>query len=489
MRLSRLKILSRSDIDALYAAALHLLQSVGIQYQYEPSLKLLEDSGCMVDYKTQITKIPEGLVEDCLRYTPKQIRFSGRDPKKDMRVVAGERPHITAMSGYRHLLTYPDNKYKPYTTMDVAHKARICDYLPLIEGIGLPGTGGREYPENVRSVYALEAHYNNTTKPVTYYQPNNWVEAEASIKIARIVAGGEEEFRKRPLYTAWWCSTDPLQWSTDGCRSFEIYAKWGIPVGIVTLPIYGATSPASFAGTVAQELAELLSGVVLVQLLNKGTPIWLRLPGGTVLDMKKTFWYRTSSSSALLSAAKIQLIHNFGIPVSSGGISRGESKRVDSQWGMEGLYGMINLLIGADLFSCDGTVALGQGTSYEGLLISHEALKSVLRILEGVEVSPEALALDLFEKEGPGGKFIGYRHTLKWYLKEHVPPVLFDKEVWQKWDEMGRKDIVDRAHEKVVEILDTHHVEPLPRHVLDEIHAYQKNYRKQVEEGKLVPGV
>jgi trimethylamine:corrinoid methyltransferase-like protein len=66
--------------------------------------------------------------------------------------------------------------------------------------------------------------------------------------------------------------------------------------------------------------------------------------------------------------------------------------------------------------------------------------------------------------------------------------VLFDKEVWQKWEEMGRKDIVERAHEKVVEILDTHHVEPLPNSVLEEIHAYQKDYRKKVEAGKFVPG-
>ena len=63
-----------------------------------------------------------------------------------------------------------------------------------------------------------------------------------------------------------------------------------------------------------------------------------------------------------------------------------------------------------------------------------------------------------------------------------------DKEVWQKWEELGRKDIVDRAHEKVVEILDTHHVDPLPRNVLDEIHAYQKEYRKKVEAGILVAG-
>jgi trimethylamine:corrinoid methyltransferase-like protein len=73
-------------------------------------------------------------------------------------------------------------------------------------------------------------------------------------------------------------------------------------------------------------------------------------------------------------------------------------------------------------------------------------------------------------------------------LKEHVPPELFDKEVWQKWEEIGRRDIVDRAHEKVVEILDTHEVEPLPKSTLDEIHNYQRAYRKKVESGALLPG-
>jgi trimethylamine--corrinoid protein Co-methyltransferase len=480
--------LSKDDIDTIYAAALHVLGSVGVQYKYKPILKLLKENGCEVDFKTEIAKIPEGLVEDCIRYTPKQILFCGRDPKKDLRVVAGERAYITATTGCRQLLTYPDNKYKPYTTEDVAKKTKICDYLPLVKGLDMPGEGGLDYPEEVCSVYALEAFYNNTSKPVTGYQPHNWVEAAGSLDIAKIVAGGEEEFRKRPIYTAWWCATDPLQWSADGCKSFELFTKLGVPIGVrVGGPVIGATSPASFAGLLTHTVAEWLSGIVMVQLNRKGTPIWLGA-NGPVMEMKKLFWYRVSSTSSIWSTANVQIAHHFNLPVIGGGVSGGESKTVNAQWGLEGLYPFLPLLAGADLVTCGSTVGLGQGVSYEGLLISHEAVKSVLRILEGVEVNPEALALDLFEQEGPGGKFIGYRHTLKWYLKEHVPPELFDKEVWQKWEEMGRKDIVDRAHEKVVEILQTHTVESLSREVLDEIHAYQKAYRKKVEAGILVPG-
>jgi trimethylamine--corrinoid protein Co-methyltransferase len=485
-------VLSNDDIESIYAATLHILENVGIEYRYEPSLKLLEENGCEVDHKTMIAKIPEGLVEDCLRYTPRQMRFYGRDSKKDLRVVAGEGAHVTAGTGCRHLLTYPDNTYKPYTTEDVAHKAKICDYLPLVEGVGMPGEGGLEHPEEVCSVYALEAFYNNTTKPVTGYQPHNWVETVASLDMASIVAGGPEEFKKRPMYTAHWCATDPFQWSADGCKSLELYAKSGAPTGLLVAgPVIGATSPTSLAALITQTLAEWLSGLVLVQLNRKGTPIWLGA-GSPVLDMKKLFWYRVSSTSALWDTANIQIAHHLNLTmgvIGGGGVSGGESKTINAQWGMEGLYRLVPLLAGSDMIGCGGIVGLGQGVSYEGVLISHEAIKSVLRILEGVEVSPEALALDLFEKEGPGGKFIGYRHTLKWYLKEHVPPVLFDKEVWQKWEEMGRKDIVDRAHEKVVEILDTHHVEPLPKDVSDKIHAYQKAYRKKVEAGILVPGI
>jgi trimethylamine--corrinoid protein Co-methyltransferase len=489
LKLSRIKILSNDDIEAIYAAALHVLENVGIEYRYEPTLKLLEENGCKVDYKTEIVRIPEGLIEDCLRYTPRQMRFYGRDPKKDLRVVAGEGAHVTATSGCRHLLTYPDNTYKPYTTEDVGHKAKICDYLPLVEGVGMPGEGGRNYPEEVCSVYALEAHYNNTTKPVTGYQPKNWVETVASLDMARLVAGGSEEFIKRPIYTAHWCATDPFQWSADGCKSVELYAKSGAPTGLLVAgPVIGATSPTSFAGLLTQTLAEWLSGLVMVQLNRKGTPIWLG-HSAPVLDMKQLFWYRISSTSAIWASACVQIVHHLNLVYRGGGVSGGESKTVNAQWGMEGLFPYLPLLAGSDMVSCGGTVGLGQGVSYEGLLISHEAIKSVLRILEGVEVSPEALALDLFEKEGPGGKFIGYRHTLKWYLKEHVPPVLFDKEVWQKWEELGRKDIVDRAHDKVVEILDTHNVDPIPKDVSEKIHAYQKAYRKKVEAGTLVPGM
>jgi trimethylamine--corrinoid protein Co-methyltransferase len=487
VKLSKIKILSNDDIESIYAAALHILGRIGIQYRYEPALKLLEENGCEVDYKTEIAKIPEDLVEDCLRYTPRQIRFYGRDPKKDMRVVLGERTHITGGSGTRYLLEYPKNNYTPFTMNNVAKMARLCDFLPRIEGVGFPGQSALDYPSDVRSVYALEAFFQNTTKPPTGNNPNNWVEVEASLNIAKIVAGGEEEFRKRPMHSTGWWTTDPFQWSTDGCKTFELCANWGAPTGVGAYPITGATSPASFAAVFTQIVAEWLSGIVLLQLYNKGLPIWL-VDGAPTLDMKRGFWYRISSSSAIVSAGNVQIAHHLGLPAPGGGVSGGESKTLNAQWGIEGLFSLVGFLAGGDWARCGGTVGLGQGTSYEGLLISHEAIVSVLRILEGVEVSPEALALDLFEKEGPGGKFIGYRHTLKWYLKEHVPPVLFDKEVWQKWEEMGRKDIVDRAHEKVVEILDTHHVEPLPRDVLDEIHAYQKEYGKKLEAGILVPG-
>jgi trimethylamine--corrinoid protein Co-methyltransferase len=165
-----------------------------------------------------------------------------------------------------------------------------------------------------------------------------------------------------------------------------------------------------------------------------------------------------------------------------------ESKIVDAQWGIEGIYDLMPWLAGSDMASCSGAVGLGQGLSHEGMLISHEVISAVKRMVEGVEVTPESLALDLFEKEGPGGKFIGYKHTLKWYLREHVPPDLFDKEVWQRWVELGRRDILQRAHERVEEILKTHEVEPLPGHVLEEIHAYQKEYRRKVEAGILIPG-
>jgi trimethylamine--corrinoid protein Co-methyltransferase len=488
LKLSRIEILSKDEIDVIYTAALHVLEKVGIQYMYKPTLMMLKENGCEINVKRDIAKIPEGLVEDCLRYTPRQIVFYGRDPRKDLRVVAGERAHVTADTRCRHLLTFPDNKYKPYTTEDVAHKTRLCDYLPLIEGVRMPGEGGRDYPEEVCSVYALEAFYNNTTKPVTGNQPRNWVETRASLDMASIVAGGPEEFRKRPIYASHWCATDPLQWSADGCKSLEIYAKSGAPTGVVVGgPVIGATSPSSFAGLLTHTLAEWLSGLVIVQLYRKGTPIWLGA-NGPVIDMKKLFWYRVSSTSAIWSTANVQLAHNINMPITGGGVSGSESKTVNSQWGIEGLFPYVPLLAGADFVSCGSYVGLGQAVSYEGLLLSHEAIKSVHRILEGVKITPEALALDLFEKEGPGGKFIGYRHTLKWYLKEHVPPELFDKDVWQKWEEMGRKDIVERAHEKVVEILNTHEVEPLPKSTLYEIHKYQKAYRKKVELGELLPG-
>ena len=91
--------------------------------------------------------------------------------------------------------------------------------------------------------------------------------------------------------------------------------------------------------------------------------------------------------------------------------------------------------------------------SPEDLVINNEVVSYVKRVLRGMEVNDESLAFDVMREIGPGGMFFRSKHTLKHYKTELWVPDLSDRWGWDDWVKAGRKDMVQRAHERVEEIL------------------------------------
>lgn len=131
---------------------------------------------------------------------------------------------------------------------------------------------------------------------------------------------------------------------------------------------------------------------------------------------------------------------------------------------------MLPALTGSNVIYGMGMLELGMTMSYEQLLIDSEIVRMIRRILRGIPVNKETIALDVIQKVGPAGNYLAERHTLKYMRQELSTTSLINRRMRDHWEASGAKDIAQTAREKAVEILENYKPTPLPADVAKRIH-------------------
>ncbi|MCK4354561.1 MAG: trimethylamine methyltransferase family protein, partial [Dehalococcoidia bacterium] len=243
-------------------------------------------------------------------------------------------------------------------------------------------------------------------------------------------------------------------------------ARAGIPVAIMPMPAVGETGPATLAGTMVMNNAEFLGGLVIQEFASSGAPVVYSAAVGTV-DFK-TGTTILSPEGSLMRLGLSQLTHYYDLP-SEMGSSGSLSKLLDMQAGSQNAIALItHMLTLPDIVLGLGALEGARLTSPEGMVIENEIVDYALRFTQGIEVNDETLAADVIDKVGPGGIFLGEKHTLK-HFRERWMSRLFDIDSFEAWQKKGSKSIDEVAREKVKEILATHKPEPIPENVEKEI--------------------
>ena len=473
----RFKVLSREELDIIYSTALHILGNIGVNIEDDGIIDLLKRNGCEAT-PDRIVYYPDWVVEDCLKSSPKTIMLCGRDPAKDMAFGKPDYPYIIS----HVLMNYFDgltNTYRTITKEDVRDFLVISDYLETINGVWIL-TMMPEFKE-MYMYCDYEMGIRNTTKPIclSNFEP---VSINPAYELAAAIVGGEDELKRRPLTVAF-CEVSPLTWNKYGCEMLKATARSGIqPVVTVETPM-GDTGPITFAGNMAQKIAELLSGLVILQLLKKGIPTFFVAPHET-FDMRTAQVNLAGRGDFVYGCAIGQIEEYLGIPVVTP-VSP-DSHLLDMQECYELGFSLLpQMLSGARsvvVHGLDTTRAINN----ELLLLLDDMVISAQRILDGIDVSRETLAVDVIrdvcskiEKNRRCGHFLDQRHTLKYYEKEHRPrkDSVFEKHRREKWMDLGSKSFIQRAHERVQEILKTHKPEPISKELeakIAEIHTKYK---------------
>ena len=446
------QVLTESELEAVHQAALAILATCGANVRHEKALGLLKEAGCLVDFETQMARIPPALAEECLRLAPSSYLIRARDSKNDVH-IGGSRVHFMQGMGMRYV--DPDTwELRPATLREHAEAQIVGDALPnvhLMDGVfaytdlaGVPGI--------MQQLEGLASGFRHSSKAQHYgYMKDSdrfavrmaqaiGVTLDTEVDVAPAVAFGEDA-----VNTIWRFAE--LGWGIEAC-----------PGGNA-----GATAPASLAGTATVHWADLIACNVLAQLVRKGAPVGLQI-AGWVLSLKWATPLAGAPEAWYLGAVTNQLCLRWGIPITTPNGFCGESKMFDYQAAVEKSLGVLTTaLSGSNLHVLQGSHAHELGFSNILQVMDDDIAGAIGRFLQGTEINDETIALENVREVGTApASFMNTAHTRKYWAKDRFTPGVLDWETHVDWVKAGKTDIVSRAREKAGALVAEHKPLPLP---------------------------
>ena len=462
----RYRPLSDSDVNQIHQTALRLLAEVGLADATDSGIEIMTRAGCTMSSHGRLL-FPRALVEDTLAKAARNFVLHGQDPKHDLEPW-GKRAYF-GTAGAAVNIVDSHNGYRESTIQDLYNIGRIVDvmdHIHFFQRAVVPRDIPDPYEMDFNTCYASVM---STTKHVG----SSWVMPEhlaASLQMLHAIAGSEKQWRERPFVSQSNCFVvPPMKFATDACRCLELAVTGGMPVLLLSAGQAGATAPAALAGALAQEIAEVLAGLVYVNAIKPGHPAIF----GTwcfVSDLRTGAMSGGSPEQALLSAAAGQMANFYQL---TGGTASGmtDSKIADGQAGAE--KALNHALVGNSgmnmIYESAGMHASLLGFSLESLIIDNDIIGAAQRTIKGIEVNEERLSFETIKDvclNGPG-HYLGSNQTLALMQTEYLYPSVGDRRSPNDWIERGSTDVLQRAAKQVEEILSTH----FPSHVPEAIDA------------------
>jgi trimethylamine--corrinoid protein Co-methyltransferase len=468
----QLNVLSDEQVYDIHQAALEILWNTGVLVKAASARELLRQAGAWVDDEAMLCRIPGYIVEEAMGRAPSSFTVYARNPDNDVHVSTKSlhfEPMIGRLNCHDYVSCQASGTTHRTTLEDVGHLVKLADALPnyhlLHSGAIMPQIDG--VPIRATHVYGYLESVRNSSKVIKATSRER-ILAEDCLRMVAAIAGGEGELRRKPFTFTTDNPVAPLHHDRDQMEGALEFAKYGLPIDVTSEPQAGATAPVTLAGLLAQQTADVVSGITIVQLANPGNPVWYGTCG-SVMDMRVGRIAIGAIEMGLINVASAQMAHFYDLPC-RGTAAATDSKQLDIQAGYEKATVLtMAMLGGVNKIFYPGTMEGALTISKESLVLDDEIIGGLYRVLEGINVNETTLALSVVDAVGPGGHYLGQRHTMQFLEREHFIPRLSDRRTREKWEEASGKGMADRAHEKVEQILSQHQVDPLPAGVEAEL--------------------
>ena len=457
------KILSDIQIEKIHSVSLRILAKVGVEIPHQELLSRFDGAGANVDFEKRCVKIPPEVVMNCLMQATKKYTLYGSDLNKQAYFGQGKRNYNT-IAGEALWIDEIGQDRRYATLQDVAN---ACFFADNLEYITIPGamSDPAELAVEWRCVAVFAEMLKNTAKPITL-----WLHDRASARyvVEMIIAlrGDKSKASQFPITYAFLEPISPLRFPFNGIDLLFETSAIDMPVSIGPMAQLGMSAPATIAGTMAVENAEILAGICVTQMIKPGTPVCY---GGIchAFDMNTTQMIFGGPEQAIFGVAMTQMGKFYELPVYVN-VGLTDSKRPDGQAGIEVAATLLPAAAaGADIFGHMGICGVDQATSLDMLVLQHEAIRYIESVMRTIDFSDEKFGFDVIQQLGPGGIFIDQMHTVSHFRQELWFPSLLDRHYYQSWLDMEQKSMEQRCCDFKNELLSKQKNVPLSTELSD----------------------
>jgi trimethylamine--corrinoid protein Co-methyltransferase len=466
------EVLADDQVDTIIDTALELLASQGMRFLEPSSRDLLKEAGAVID--GEIVRFDPDFVRETIAHAPAEFGLRARNPAHNL-VIGGNRVVFTSVGGPAFCSDL-DKGRRP------GSYAEMCDYLKLVQSLNIlhqEGGGAFEaldLPATTRHLDLYLAQWRLLDKNCQAYALGRERTLDA-IEMACIALGTDRDgLAQQPALLAIINTNSPLQLDVQMTEAVLELAAAGQACCITPFTLAGSMSPATLAGTLLQQTAEVLAVATLAQTIRPGAPTMYGSFASNV-DMQSGSPALGTPEYTKAAQASGQIARRLGLPFRSSNTT--VSNCVDAQAAFESQMSLWGAVMGhANLVNhAAGWLEGGLTASFEKLIVDAEMLQMIAEYLRPIDVNDDELAVDTIAEVGPGGHHFGTAHTLERYEHAFYAPLLSTRQNFESWQEAGSQDIATRANRTWKQLLDEYQQPVLDPAIEEALVAYADQRR------------
>ena len=463
-----LQFVSPATVERIIQEAIDILKDPGVRVHSERALGLLGDHGAQVDLKSKLARIPADLAWRAADAAPRSFYLYDFEGQPAVH-YGGDDVHFDPGSGALKFLDHGTTDSRAPLTSDFVRYIKLAESLPALDAVSTALVCS-DVPRQVADLYRLFLVLLYARKPVVTgaFAVETW---HVMKDLLAAVAGSEKALAETPTAVFDVCPSPPLLWSEITCENLMDCAEYQVPAELVSMPLTGATGPATLLGSIVQHAAECLSGVTIHQLANPGAPIvWGGSP--SAFDMRTGTTPMSAIETVMIDCAYTQVGKALGLPTHAY-LGMSDAKIVDAQCGFEsGIGAILGALAGINMISGPGMLDFENCFSLEKLVIDAEIVGMAKRLVAGIAEREIPLAVDVIRQVGHTGNFLVTQHTKRWFREElFMPSPVVDRDFRRNWEAKGSPDIGQRAHRQVEALIATYQPTDLSADVIADLEA------------------
>ncbi len=435
------ELLNEEGLSLIEKNAETILQEIGIDFRYEPALKLFKEAGADIDGER--VRFPAGLCRKIIQDSaPSVFEQKARNPKRNV-MIGGKNTVFAPVYGPPFIRDL--DKGRRYARIeDFDNFVKLTYMLPSLHHSGGTVCEPTDLPVNKRHFDMVYSHIKNSDKPfmgsVTHPE-----RAQDTVEMCKILFG-EDFIQQNTVVINLINANSPMVVDETMLGAAEVYARNNQASIVSPFILAGAMSPVTAAGTMAQILAEAMAGISFTQLVRAGSPVVFGTFASSISMQSGAPTFGTPEPSLVLNGCAA-LARRLGVPFRSGGSLCG-SKVPDAQAAYESANTILPTVTAGVNFvlHAAGWLEGGLASSYEKLIMDADQLGMMQVFANGVDLSENAQALSAVREVGPGAHYLGCDHTQNNFKTAFYRSNIADNNSFEQWEMEGSMDAVQRAN-------------------------------------------